>query len=82
MNSQVVANMTFLSKDMATGKSKVTYEGQEVTVSSVSLVDTSGNTCKITFKIFDINCQGKQKHKIVMITVITDDKKDRAVHFW
>lgn len=54
---------------MATGKSKVTYEGQEVTVSSVSLVDTSGNTRKITFKILDINCQGKQKHKIVMITL-------------
>lgn len=69
MNSQVVANMTFLSKDMATGKSKVTYEGQEVTVSSVSLVDTSGNSRKITFKILDINCQGKQKHKIVMITL-------------
>lgn len=44
MNSQVVTNMTALSKDMVTGKSKVMYEGQEVTVSSVTLVDTSGNS--------------------------------------
>lgn len=47
MNSQVVANMTFISKDMASGKSTVTYEGQKVTVSSVSLVDTSGNSLTI-----------------------------------
>lgn len=39
--------MTSLSKDMATGKSKVTYEGQEVTVSSVSLLDTSGNSLTV-----------------------------------
>lgn len=53
MNSQVVADVTFLSKDMVTGKSKVTYEGHEVTVSSVTLVDTSGNSRKITFNILD-----------------------------
>lgn len=84
MNSQVVANMTFISKDMASGKSKVTYEGQKVTVSSVSLVDTSGNSRKITFNIFDINCQEKKKQKIVMwITLwLLFTKKDCAVHFW
>uniref|UniRef100_K1QQE9 ADAM family mig-17 n=1 Tax=Magallana gigas TaxID=29159 RepID=K1QQE9_MAGGI len=47
MNSQVVADVTFLSKDMVTGKSKVTYEGHEVTVSSVTLVDTSGNSLSV-----------------------------------
>lgn len=47
VDSQVVTNMTSLSKDMATGASKVTYEGQEVTVSSVTLVDTSGNSLAI-----------------------------------
>ncbi|XP_065931588.1 uncharacterized protein [Magallana gigas] len=47
MNSQVVADMTFLSKDMVLGKSKVTYEGHEVTVSSVTLVDTSGNSLTV-----------------------------------
>lgn len=47
VDSQVVTNMTSLSKDMATGASKVTYEGQVVTVSSVTLVDTSGNSLAI-----------------------------------
>nr|XP_034302728.1 uncharacterized protein LOC105320025 [Crassostrea gigas] len=47
MNSQVVADMTFISKDMVTGKSKVTYEGHEVTVSSVTLVDTSENSLSV-----------------------------------
>uniref|UniRef100_A0A8W8KVH0 Peptidase M12B domain-containing protein n=1 Tax=Magallana gigas TaxID=29159 RepID=A0A8W8KVH0_MAGGI len=47
VDSQVVTNMTSLSKDMATGASKVTYEGQVVTVSSVTLVDTSGNSLTI-----------------------------------
>lgn len=49
IDSQVVTNMTSLSKDMATGISKVTYEGQEVTVSSVTLVDTSGNSRSVSF---------------------------------
>uniref|UniRef100_A0A8W8KVA5 SEA domain-containing protein n=1 Tax=Magallana gigas TaxID=29159 RepID=A0A8W8KVA5_MAGGI len=42
IDSQLITNMTALSKNMATGKSKVTYEGQEVTVSTVILEDTSG----------------------------------------
>lgn len=49
VDSQVVTNMTSLSKDMATGASKVTYEGQVVTVSSVTLVDTSGNSRSVSF---------------------------------
>lgn len=49
MDSQLLTNMTAISKDMATRKSKVTYEGQEVTVSSVTLVDTSGNARKLPF---------------------------------
>lgn len=49
VDSQVVTNMTSLSKDMATGASKVTYEGQIVTVSSVTLVDTSGNSRSVSF---------------------------------
>lgn len=77
MNSQVVADMTFLSKDMVLGKSKVTYEGHEVTVSSVTLVDTSGNSRKMTFNILDINFQEKQNHKNchVNLFVVSDDKK-------
>lgn len=47
IDSQAITNMTALSKNMATGKSKVTYEGQEVTVSSVSLLDTSGNSLTV-----------------------------------
>lgn len=76
MNSQVVADMTFISKDMVTGKSKVTYEGHEVTVSSVTLVDTSGNSRKITFNILDINFQkSKTTNCRVNLFVVTDDKK-------
>lgn len=49
IDSQLITNMTALSKNMATGKSKVTYEGQEVTVSSVILEDTSGKARKLPF---------------------------------
>lgn len=51
MDSQLITKMMALSKDMATGKSKVTYEGQEVTVSSVTLVDTSGNSRSVSFNL-------------------------------
>lgn len=49
IDSHLITNMTALSKNMATGKSKVTYEGHEVTVSSVILEDTSGKARKLPF---------------------------------
>lgn len=45
--SQSIIQMTALSKNMVSGKLKVTYEGQEVTVSSVTLKDTAGVSSKI-----------------------------------
>lgn len=45
----VITNMTALSKNMATGNSKVTYEGQKVSVSTVILEDTSGKARKLPF---------------------------------
>ncbi|XP_022324387.2 uncharacterized protein LOC111125156 [Crassostrea virginica] len=46
--SQSVTRMTTISKDMASGKSKVSYEGKEVTVSSVTLTDLSGDSLTIS----------------------------------
>nr|XP_022324388.1 uncharacterized protein LOC111125156 isoform X2 [Crassostrea virginica] len=46
--SQSVTQMTTISKDMASGKSKVSYEGKEVTVSSVTLTDLSGDSLTIS----------------------------------
>lgn len=51
--SQSIIQMTALSKNMVSGKLKVTYEGQEVTVSSVTLKDTS----RASSKILKISCQ-------------------------
>lgn len=83
MNSQVVADVTFLSKDMVTGKSKVTYEGHEVTVSSVTLVDTSGNSRKITFNILDKFSRKAKPQKLSCKSVCGYWwQKDCAVYFW
>lgn len=61
-DSQLITKMTALSKNMATGKSKVTYEGQEVTVSSVTLVDTSGNARKLHFISLTVKVKNCQFH--------------------
>nr|XP_022324371.1 location of vulva defective 1-like isoform X2 [Crassostrea virginica] len=53
--SQSIIQMTALSKNMVSGKLKVAYEGQEVTVSSVTLKDTS--RASIIIRSSTSNCE-------------------------